>query len=295
MIRQVNRRGFLKATGAVGAGIGLTGLGAPGLLANELATGAPNAEKLGWRLGCYTGIFTDCTFFGAIDKTASLGLHYVEAGSRTTSDTIKTPVGPDLSPADRKAVLNKLTDTGVALISMGYWVDYPCDRRYFDFAKEMGIEQFVAEPREDAFETLDKLCNEYGINFGVHDHPKPSRFWNPDTVLKVCHGRSRRIGACADTGHWMRSGLDPAECIKKLEGRIISFHFKDLNQFGAGHDVPWGSGVGGVKQMLTEVHRQRVKVPFFIEYEFDSGKLLPEIAQSVAYFDNVAAELASIS
>jgi hypothetical protein len=55
-----------------------------------------------------------------------------------------------------------------------------------------------------------------------------------------------RGGACADTGRWMRSELNPVEQLKKLEGRIISFHFKDLNKFGGGaHDVPWGTTAPG--------------------------------------------------
>ena len=93
-------------------------------------------------------------------------------------------------------------------------------------------------------------------------------------MLKVCKGRSKRIGACADTGHWARSGMKPIECIKKLAGRIISFHFKDLNQMGMGthdkptHDVPWGTGVCDVKGMLMEIRRQKLKAVFSIEYEY---------------------------
>ena len=65
--------------------------------------------------------------------------------------------------------------------------------------------------------------------------------------MKVCKDRSKRIGACADTGHWLRSGLNPLECLKKLEGRIISLHFKDLNEKGpSAHDVPWETGVCNV-------------------------------------------------
>ena len=145
----------------------------------------------------------------------------------------------------------------------------------FEFAKDMGIETLVSEPDEDAFDTLDKLCEEYGINVAIHDHPKPSHYWNPDTVLKVCQGRSKRIGACADTGHWVRSGLNPIECLKKLEGRIICFHFKDLNKLGPdAHDVPWGTGVCDVKGMLAEIHRQKLKAVFSIEYEYNWEQLL---------------------
>ena len=100
---------------------------------------------------------------------------------------------------------------------------------------------------------LDKLCEEYDLKLAIHDHPKPTRYWNPDFVLRVCRDRSHRIGACADTGHWMRSGLNPVECLKKLEGRLISFHFKDLNKAGGdAHDVPWGTGACNVPAMLAE-------------------------------------------
>ena len=51
----------------------------------------------------------------------------------------------------------------------------------------------------------------------------------------------------------MRSGLNPVECLKKLEGRLISFHFKDLNKAGGdAHDVPWGTGACNVPAMLAE-------------------------------------------
>ena len=136
-----------------------------------------------------------------------------------------------MTAANRKEVLKKLADSGVKMVNFGVG---GYDRKHFEFAKEMGIETLVAEPNENDFDALDKLCGEFRINLAIHDHPKPSHYWNPDTVLKVCRGRSKRIGACADTGHWARSGLTPVECLKKLAGRIVSFHFKDLNQMGPG-------------------------------------------------------------
>ena len=45
--------------------------------------------------------------------------------------------------------------------------------------------------------------------------------------------------------------------------------------------------------MLTEIHRQGFKGPFSIEYEHNWLNSLPEIAESVKYFDKVAAELAA--
>jgi sugar phosphate isomerase/epimerase len=355
MHHPIDRRDFLSTSAAIGAGAGLLSLGSsrllaapvvkerpnagkpgpqpnpPGytLLADPPAKGAPHAEKLGWRLGCQAYSFNRFTFYEAIDKTASLGLHYIEAFPRqkVNQEHPDVTVGPGMSAEVRNEVKKKLADCGVKLVCHGVG---GYNREIFDFAKDMGIETLVCEPGPAAkgsklspadevaaitkeFDAISKLVEEYGINVAIHNHPKPSRYWNPDTVLQFTQGRSKRIGACADTGHWMRSGINPIEALKKLEGRIISFHFKDLNQMGTGeaakaaekgkkkgaqkpiHDVPWGTGVGDVKGMLTEIRRQGIKAVFSIEYEYNWENSLPEIAQSVEYFDKVAAELAAKS
>jgi sugar phosphate isomerase/epimerase len=297
MSDSIHRRGFLQSAGAA-AGLALVSLHGSRALGSAPGAGAPHAEKLGWRLGCQAYSFNQYTFYEAIDKTASLGLHYIEAypGQKLSAEKPDAKTDESLPPELRREVKAKLADGGVKLVNYGVCglsKDEAASRRTFEFAKDMGIETIVSEPAPDAFDTIEKLCEEFQINVALHNHPKPSRYWNPDTVLACCQGRSKQIGACADTGHWMRSELNPVEQLKKLEGRIISFHFKDLNKFGAGaHDVPWGTGEGSVKAMLTEIRRQKIKAVFSIEYEHNWTSSLPEIAQGVAYFDKVAVELA---
>jgi sugar phosphate isomerase/epimerase len=222
-----------------------------------------------------------------------LGLRYIEAypGQRLSKEKPDVKVGPGLSAADRKEVKRKLSDSGVKMVCFGVT---GASRETFEFAKDMGIETLTSEPPFEAFDEIEKLCEEFEINVALHNHPEPSRYWSPDTVLRQCKGRSKRIGACADTGHWMRSGINPVDAVKKLEGRIISFHFKDLNKYGkqGAHDVPWGTGKANVRAILKEVHRQGLKAVFSIEYEHNWLESLPEIAQCVEYFDKVAAELA---
>jgi sugar phosphate isomerase/epimerase len=294
----MNRRDFLQAAGVAGAGVGFYALTGSPLRAAEAAKGAPNAEKLGWRLGCQAYSFRKFSFFEAVDKTASLGLHCIEAyPGQKIGGNLPGAIGVDM-PADvRKAVLKKLADSGVKWVNFGVFGVGGCERKHFEFAKQMGIETLVAEPAEDKFDQIDKRCAEFGVNLAIHNHPKASpsnHYWNPDAVLKVCKDRSKRIGACADTGHWPRSGLNPLECLRKLEGRIISFHLKDLDKLGPkAHDVPWGTGVCDVKAMLAEVFRQKLKAVFSIEYEYHWDNSLPEIAKCVAYFDRAAANLAA--
>lgn len=290
----MNRRVFLKSTAVATAGAGLFGLENSLWCAHQIGTGAPNANKLGWRLGCQAWTFWNINrfpFFEAMDKTAELGLHYIEAfpDQPLSADTHGPKMGPKMSSEVRQEVKKRLADKGLKLVNYGVSPTY--NRETFDFLKGMGIATLVSEPPFAAFDELDKLCEEYKINVALHDHPKPSRYWSPDIVLKACQGHSKRIGACCDTGHWMRSDINPIEALKKLQGRIISFHLKDLNEYGMkAHDVPWGTGRGDIKGILAEVKRQGIKPVFSMEYEYRFT--MPELAQCVAYFNKIAGDLA---
>jgi len=247
----------------------------------------------GWRLGTQAYTFKEFTLYEAIDKTASLGLDWIEAypGQRLSREKPNVEFDHNTSKEIRKEVKQKLKDAGVRLVNygvVGLGSNEARCRKVFEFARDMGIETIVSEPPENAFDSIEKLCEEYKVNLAIHNHPKPSRYWNPDTVLKVCKGRSKRIGACADTGHWMRSGINPVEALKKLQGRIISLHFKDIDE---GHDVPWGTGQCDVKAMLTELHRQNFEGVFSIEYEYNWENSVPEIRQCVEYFNKVSSRL----
>jgi len=284
--------------------------------------GTPNAEKLGWRLGCQAYSFNKFTFFEAVDKTASVGLKYIEAypGQKISADMPGATFDQNMSEDAQKAAKAKLDAAGVKLVNYGV-VGLPNDekecRKVFDFAKKMGVETIVSEPSKETMSLLDKLTEEYGINVAVHNHPKPSPYWDYKIELDALQGHSKRIGSCADTGHWMRSCTDSAETVKKLKeqyganaeshmhflnslegikalsGRIISLHFKDLDTVGKlAHDVPWGTGKGDVKGILAELKRQGFKGVFSIEYEYNYENSVPEIAQCVANFEAMATELA---
>ncbi len=302
MNQNTTRRQFLQTSGALGLGLGLLSRGRPLLAAGELLTkthGAPHAEALGWHLGCTSYCFQLFTLFEAIEKTASLGLKYIDiyTGQKLGGKFGDFTVQPGMDKEHQAALKKKLAEHGVMLANYAS-MDYPKGeaewRKFYAWLNELGIDTFVTEPDEKDVEMIDKLCNEYKINMAIHDHPKPSHYWNPEIVARVIKNRSRRIGACADTGHWKRSGFDPVECMKKLEGRILTFHFKDVKKEGNGyHNVPWGTGDCNVHGMMEEAWRQQFKGVFSFEYEYHWENSLPELAQSVEYFDKVAAEIGS--
>ncbi len=262
--------------------------------------GAPNAEALGWRLGCQLWSFNRFTFMEAIDKVASLGLKYAEAfpGQRLSPD-LPEDVRFDHNMSDEHRALAEahLAERGVTIVAygvVGLTSNEEEARKVFDFAKEMGIEIVASEPPRPALDLLEHLAEEYDIKLAIHNHPKPSLYWDHNRVLEATEGRSSLVGACADTGHWMRSDIDPLQAVKDLEGRIISFHFKDLPEMGerSAHDVIWGAGVADIEDILREVLRQDIENPLFsIEYEHNWDNNVPDIAECVAYFDSIAAKL----
>ncbi len=74
---------------------------------------------------------------------------------------------------------------------------------------------------------------------------------------------------------------------------MLHSHFKDLNEFGNGHDVPWGTGRGDPKGMMEELKRQGYKGYLSIEYEYgDLRHLALNLPKCVEFFDKTAAELA---
>ena len=257
-----------------------------------------SADKLGWQLAVHSYTFRKFSIDDAIAKTAAMGVHYMSISGSVNLVGTNSVGTTTLSEKDQQDLLAKLKAAGIApkFVNMGV-VQLPPDeaksRKVFEFAKQFGIDTLVAEPATNALDTVEKLCKEYNIKVAIHDHPKGhSIYWNPESVLAAIKGRTPLMGACADVGHWMRSGLDPVECLKKLDGHIICLHFKDLNEMGpAAHDVPWGTGIGQTKALMQELKRQNFHGAFCVEYEYHWETSQPEIAECVKFFNATCDEL----
>ena len=285
---------------------------------------APIAERLGWRLGVQAYSFNTVTFFEAVDKVHELNLKYIEAMpfGLLSPERRQVRTNHRMSPGDRTLMKEKLRAAGVKLINYGV-VPLPNDeaacREVFDFAKDMGIETIVSEPPPEALDLVARLCDEYELNVAIHNHPVPSAYWNPQTVLNAVKDRTRRLGACADTSHWMRSGLDVVECLRLLEGRIKCFHFGEVSgpeaetfakrrlnlderdpkfptmieHVGGIPNVVYGTGPGNMRAWLQEIRRQRIEAVFSIEafFHLEPDAAAEAMKTSIVYFEGVASEL----
>ena len=269
-----------------------------------------NLKQGSFVIGCQAWTFNRFSVFEAIEKTAATGAKTIEFFPGQKLSQQEPDIQFSHSPAkgtDRKKPTEKLDDaaskavwekvkaklkehgiTPVAYGVVGLSKDESESRRVFEFAKYFGIRVINTES-VDAIDTFEKLVKEYDIKVGFHDHPKRPdhpeyRMWDPNYILEVCKDRDARIGSCADTGHWVRSGLKPVDALRILKGRIMSSHLKDLNEESPkAHDVPYGTGVSDVKGILDEYAKQGFAGPISIEYEYKQEDNLAEAKQCIEF------------
>jgi len=256
----------------------------------------PESAKVGpFYAGCQAYSFRLYSVMEAIEKTAEAGGKTIQFYSRQALHAEnKEVLFNHESPLEVIAqVKAKLAAAGVHAAAYGvvrFDQDEVASRKVFEFAKEMGMSVLVTEPAVEALDHLEKLAKEFDLKVAIHNHPKkandPSyRYWDPEYVLSLVKDRDPRMGACADTGHWIRSGLDPVESVRLLKGRIHDSHLKDLNELGnpKAHDVPFGTGVGKLNEVLNAMVEGGFNGPIHIEYEHNWETSVPEIKQCLDF------------
>lgn len=248
-----------------------------------------------WKLGVQLWTFMKFDFVTAIGKVDSAGVKYVEAFShQPLGGGMKGDFGPDMTAGEKATVKKLLQDKGIRIVAMGVIVpkDLAEWKKYFEFGKEFGLSYFTAEPIKTQWGGIDSLAGIYGIKVAIHDHPRPNAYWSPDSVLAAIAGHPN-IGDCADVGHWARNGLDPVECLKKLEGHVFGVHLKDIVEFNntQARDTVVGSGVIKWAPIFQELKRQHFDGMFSIEHESNWYNSVPDVIQTVKFYDAQVAAL----
>ncbi len=245
---------------------------------------------------CWT--FRKFTFLETLEKVKELGIENIEAYPGQMlglpGGDAEARFGHDMSADQIRAVKGHLKRLGLRLVAYGV-VNEENNKAalggLFAFANEMGIQTVVMEPAFDDFSLIDELASEYDLKIAIHNHPAPTKYARPETVLSHIKDRSRRIGSCSDTGHWLRTGVVPAEALRLLSGRIRGVHLKDLNEFGnkEAYDVPYGQGKAEIRAILAELTIQNYSGYLTIEYEKEEDALnpLPAIREGIEFIKSV--------
>ena len=260
-------------------------------LAPLLAVSAASAQSgTGFVIGCQAYSFNRYTAWEAIEKTAQAGGTIIEfyPGQKLASDApgvLDQNVADDvIARIKEKLAAHKVQAVAFGVVGLGR--DEAKNRQVFEFARKMGLRTITSEPDPQGMDNIEKLVKEYNVRVAIHNHPRHAKyqFWSPDYVLSLVKNRDKRIGSCADTGHWVRSGIKPLDALKTLRGRVLSSHLKDLNVFAPnGYDVPYGMGVSDIPALLAELQKQNFDGHLAVEYEHDWETSVPLIAQSVGF------------
>ncbi|MSU22114.1 MAG: sugar phosphate isomerase/epimerase [Pedosphaera sp.] len=248
----------------------------------------------GFALGCQAYTFNRYSAFEAIEKTAQAGGRCIEfyPGQKLSLEEPAVKLDHNASEEVIEKIKAKLKKHNIMAVNYGV-VGLPNNeqecRKVFEFAKKLGLRGVTSEPKADAMDLIEKLVKEYDILMGIHNHPKrPNdanyKHWDPNFILSMVKDRDRRLGSCADIGHFVRSGVKPVDALKILEGRVMSSHLKDLNEFSPrGHDVPFGTGKSDISGVLDELKRQGFQGNISIEYEYNWDQSVPDVAQSIGF------------
>ncbi len=245
----------------------------------------------GFAIGLQAYTFNRFTVFEAIEKTAEAGAKVIEFFPGQKLSKAEPAVSWNHNASDEviAKVQAKLKEHGIKAVNYGVvgGKDEAEWRKIFEFAKKLGLYAITTEDILK-FDIIEPLVKEFDIRVGIHDHPrqpgKPDyKVWDPHYIVEMTKNRDARIGACADTGHWQTSGLNPVYCLRVLKGRIISSHMKDKVDYGNSTDTPYGTGVGEIGRCLDELKKQGFQGNISIEYESDWEKNVPPVTKCVTF------------
>ena len=243
-----------------------------------------------WKLGVALWTFHTVNFPESLKLVDSTGLKYIEPNTfHSAGPEFKDSAIGKLSPSSLKKI-KKLVDSHkltVASIYLSGGHSIESWKKEFETAKQFNVKYVTAEPPIDMWDSIDSLAGVYGVKVAIHEHWKgTSAYWHPDSVLAAIKGH-KNFGACADIGHWPKSGIEPVEALRKLKGHIIGIHLKDIAAFNDPtlRDVPVGTGVIDIPGVFEELKKQNFKGHIYIERDAeDKPNNLPSVIQTVKYY-----------
>jgi sugar phosphate isomerase/epimerase len=213
------RRDFLKSTACAAAA-----LAGYGLHRRPVAAADTTDPYGGFKMSIQSFSLRSYDTPTALRHTRDLGLKYWEAYSK------HIPLGT--LPAHVAEQRAQLDSAGITLLAYGVVsinTNETQAREIFDFARAMNLVSLSANPEKDpkVFDLLDRLVAEYEIPIAIHNHGPRATYDKIADVEQWTKDRHPLIGACVDTGHFLRSDENPVEAIERLGSRVFGVHLKD--------------------------------------------------------------------
>jgi len=220
----------------------------------------------------------------ALAQTKALGVHYWEAYAA------HVPLTTD--PAQVKEIMDKLKAADVKVLAHGvsrFTADNAANRKIFEAAKALGIQTLSADPDPDSFSSLDSLVQEFKINIGIHNHGPGHRYDKLQQVVDALQGHHPRVGACADLGHFLRSGEESVKVIETLGKRVHGVHLKDVKD--KTHFTILGKGDMDLVGVLRALKKLKYNQVLALEYEENPKDPIADIQECLAAVRNAVKQI----
>jgi sugar phosphate isomerase/epimerase len=154
------------------------------------------------------------------------------------------------------------------------------------FARILGCSNITGDPSDgEILKYVDERMTKEGLSFGIHNHYFKGRkfdYESPEDILKALAGLSQTVGCTLDLGHIVSCGYDTVDAVRKLGPRLKLVHLKDVQAAGGEVNVPLGTGLGKIPQVMKELRKIRFRGLVAFEYEKD-GDIDEDVRRQVAY------------
>jgi len=157
--------------------------------------------------------------------------------------------------------------------------DAAANRKKFEFGKALGLRVLTADPAPEAFDNLEELVEEFQIKIAIHNHGPGARYDKVSDTVEGVNGRHPYIGACVDTGHYLRSNEQPHEVIEQLGDRVISVHLKDW--IIGGEEKILGEGDMDLVAVAKALLNINFTGPIVMEYEESPENPVPDMQKGL--------------
>jgi len=250
----ITRRDVLRAGLGLAAGTALAHIG--------LATLKQQKEKrrmvqIGIQSYCLRGL----PWQQAMERAKALGVNAWEV----FPGHIPTTLDEAADSAKNALAAAKMAMPNYGVIALG---DNPeADRRQFEFAKKMGVSVLTADPNPAGMERVCALVAEFGVAVAIHNHGPKARYDRVEDVERVLVGTPVKVGACVDTGHYIRSGEDPVAALRAFGKKVLAIHLKDY--VDADTETVLGEGKLDVDATMRAVKEIGFEGLIAVEYEPD--------------------------
>ena len=286
--RLLGRRKFLARGGlaflgasALGSSLGFPlgfPLGLPlGLPLGPLAAspeGDPKDPYGGFKMGLQSYSLRKFTAPEALNIHFDLDLHWIEFYPG------HFPLGMTPYETRQRTKLLKLNDIKIGAYGVvRFTKNHDANRKVFELGKQHGFLSISADPDPDSFGSLEKLVAEYKIPVAIHNHGPGHRYAKIADFEKALKDRHKLIGLCVDTGHFIRSAVDPVEVVKRFKGRVHGVHLKDVKRLEGGKTrfTVLGEGDLDTASLLKELKKQKFDGCLALEYEEEPDDPLASI------------------